>query len=180
MFFCYFYGMKAFNRLFRTLVFIFVLTFFSFGQNDIVVYKDSIRSIKMLDSLVLENFGSIRICNGELYNCKGFISEFDNTGINVSNRSVRATIKHIDSVEFEIKYKFRKSKGFRAGRFKIYCLHDSQTLAVPINSDELSFDESAWNLFIASSSDQRDVVYTVLLDGEVVFYGMEDRIEPTK
>ena len=159
--------------------FILILTFgllislFSVGQqNERLVYKDSIRDIQLIDTLILENFGSLRICFGGLYNCKGFISEFDTSEVDLGSKSIRAIIKHIDSSEFEIKYKFRKSEDFLVGRFKIYCSSGNQTLAVPIDSDDLEFDESSWLSFIASSSDERDVVYAVLENGKVVLYGM--------
>ncbi|PHR46538.1 MAG: hypothetical protein COA32_10360 [Fluviicola sp.] len=174
MFFWYFYGMKAFNHFAITLTFSLLISLFSVGQeNGRMVYKDSIRNIQLLDTLVLENFGGLRICFGGPYNCKGFISEFDTSEVDLGSKSIRAIIKHIDSTEFEIKYKFRKSEDFLVERFKIYCSNGNHSLAVPISSDNLEFDESSLLSFIASSSDERDVVYAILEEGEIVLYGME-------
>lgn len=162
-----------------------IISSISFGQSAIVEVqaKDSLKEIvleklALLNSIDVKQLSSIKICSSKLF-CKGFIFNTDTLNNKTSEMKKVAIIKKIAPYAFEIKYKYRDSKDFLIDTFNIYCRNDFESIAFPIDCKECEyvnylFEENKNQFskinFMPSSDDERDVVFILKENDEIVFY----------
>lgn len=136
-----------------------------------LIYKDSIQELVMLNSISEENISTLKVCL-DLYDCKGFITEKDTSGVTLHQMDVRAIITKLSEFEFEIEYKYRNSNHFIVDTFNIYCLNNSWSIALPLDkvNDDFNSDNMGFWHFIPASTDERDVVYVLKDNEKIIFY----------
>lgn len=140
--------------------------------DDKIIYTDSTKELRILNSHSVENFIFLKICH-DRFDCKGFITESDTTGTMLNEMDVRARIARLAPYEFEIEYKYRNSKDFIRDTVVLYCLNNSMTIAIPRdtkNGFATSPEKLEYFDFLPASTDERDVVYIVGIDDEIIFY----------
>ena len=139
------------------------------NENNKLIHIDSTEKLYMMNAISEENIMSLKVCH-DFSTCKGFLTEKDTSGTTLHQMDVRAIITRISDFQFKIEYKYRESKQFIVDTFNIYCLNNSLSIAYPINiNNNISNLDYFWD-FIPTSTDERDVVFVLTNDDEIIFY----------